>query len=245
MGRYDAYRGRVGIDGGLGDEAFQIGTRNSTKRQAYELIMASPTRVKIDVMKLVLQVDSTYKLTLKETKYCIVSDVDSYDKRAVLLLPDESIKVGTYVRYRDKIYLTSSMKDNDEYPELEMLFCNYFIDFDGTTTRVRDGEDVFGEPNYVYSKTEGFSLPAVFTTKIYSALDNSPIPLPVGALYIYAPFMKEIPLKVNREFLVHGDKYKATTVNTIGLLQDTYTGEWYGKLEIRTQREQTEGERRV
>lgn len=202
------------------------------------LILNSPTLTSVDEMELVEQLDRTYELKLKESKPSIVSNVDSFYKRTVLFTPDDGIKLGSYLNYEGKTYLATKIKGNDIYPEAEIEFCNYEFTIKGIETEIEIGKDKFDKPEYEYITTPDYSIPCVATSKIYSTLDNSQIPLPVGALYVYVPFHEDIEIPVNIEFMVHGNQYKATTVEKIGLLKDAF-GKWYGCLEIRGQREPT------
>jgi hypothetical protein len=234
MSKYQAYVDRVTSNGI--NNSFQEDMSSSSKRQAYENLLTSPTLTSVDEMELVEQSDKTYELKLKESKPSIVSDIDSFYKRVVLFPPDDGVRLGTYISHQGKTFLTTKIKGNEIYPEAEIEFCNYELLIKGKSEKIYVGEDVFNKPEYEYITTPDYTLPCVATSKIYSTLDNSQIPLPVGALYLYIPYHEEIDIPVNLKFMVHGNQYTATTVEKIGLIKDK-NGEWHGCLEIRGQRE--------
>lgn len=234
MHRFQTYIDRVNPDG----ITFQNSVSDSTKRQVYEYMMNSPSLVSTDVMEIEEQSDKTYKLVLKESKPSIVSDVDSFYKRTILFAPDSEVKLGTYMNYKDDTYLITKTKGNEIYPQVDIQFCNFDFLIEVEKVRIEVRKDPQGRPVYDYIGTD-YYIPSVATSKIYSTLDNSQIPLPVGALYVYVPYHEKIDIPVNVEFEMHGDTYQATTVSKVNLLKDE-NGKLYGYLEIRGQRKDGE-----
>lgn len=233
MSKYQAYIDRVTASG----NTYQEDVMNSTKRQAYEYIMSSPTLVSIDEMELEEQSDKTFELKLKESKSSIVSDVDSFYKRTILFTPDDGVRLGSYMDYKGRTYLVTKTKEDEIYPQADVEFCNYEILIKGKDERFEIGKDEFNKPEYEYIAVPDFTIPCVATSKIYSILDNSQIPLPEGAINIFLPYHKEINVPINYEFDVHGDTFQVTTINKTNLLKDV-NGELYGFIEIRGQRGQ-------
>lgn len=230
MFNFQAYIDRVKPDG----ISFQTDISDSTKRQAYEYMMNSPSLTSTDEMELEEQSDKTYEVVLKESRPSIVSDIDSFYKRAILFTPDTEVKLGTYMNYKNVTYLITKTKGNEIYPEVEIEFCNYDFPIEVEKERVEVDRDEFGKPIYELIG-EDYSIPSVATSKIYSALDNSQMPLPVGALYVYVPYHKDVKIPINYEFVMYGDTYQVTSAPKTHLLKDE-NGELYGYLELRSQR---------
>lgn len=228
---FKAFRGRVQVSGKDHREGF----RNSTKRQVKNYILNSPTRSSVELLELVEQDDKTFKLETAVVKDAIVSDKDSFFKRTMLFLPDEGVQLGSYVKYDSKVYLVTGISDVDGYPQSFAEYCNQTIRIKGKETRIPDGKDSLGRPKFKTIYVE-YDIPCVATSKIYSVLDNSQIPLPEGAVMIYTPYHEEIDIPVNYEFQIHGDTYQVTTVNKINVFTDEF-GKKYGHLEIRGQRD--------
>lgn len=230
MDFYKAFRDRVQVAG----YTYQDSMQNSSKQLQHDHIMSSPTRATTDEMELVKQPNKTFKVETKESHYSIVSDVDSFYKRLILFLPDTYIELGSYVNYKNDTYLVTLTKGNDIYPEVEVQYCNFSFPVEVEKERIEVGKDEFGRPIYDYIG-EDYTIPSVVTSKIYSALDNSQMPLPVGALYVYVPYHKDIVIPINYEFVMYGDTYQVTSAPKTHLLKRE-DGSLYGYLELRGQR---------
>lgn len=230
MSKYSAFYGRHG-----NSETKAEALDDSSKRQAYNLIMNSPTRRTVELMQLEEQPDEIFGLVSVESKYSIVSDKETFKKRIMLWRPDEGVSLGSYLRYDGRIYLATDVSDIDIYPQAFVDHCNYEFLIKNEPVRTRVGTDERGRPVYEYTESK-YTIPCVITSKIYSTLNNSPVPLPVGAIMVYIPYHEKINVPVNHEFEVYGDKYKVTTVSTADLIRDR-NGKVHGVLEIRGQRE--------
>lgn len=230
MSIYKAFRDRVRVNG----STYQEGVQGSSKQLQYTHIMTSPTRSSVDEMKLVKQKDGTFELELKESRYSIVSDIDSFYKRVILFLPDTVIKLGTYIQHKDDFYLVTKTKGNEIHPETEIQFCNFDFPIEVEKEKIMVGRDPFGNP--IWDEIgKDYTIPSVATSKIYSALDNSQMPLPVGALYVYVPYHEDIHIPINYEFTMYGDTYQVTSAPKTHLLKNK-DGTLYGYLELRGQR---------
>lgn len=229
MSKYSAFRNRTQASG----KTHRDGFRNSTKRQIRAYIENSPSRSIVDILQLEEQPDKTYDLVVAESQIAIVSDKETFYKRTILFLPDEDVQLGTYVKYDNKVYLATNISDVDGYPQSFVEYCNHSIKIKGEETRVLIGKDSLNRPQYKTISLD-FTLPCVATSKIYSVLDNSQIPLPEGAIMVYLPYHEKINIPVNYEFQIHGITYQVTTVNPINVLTDD-NGQKYGYLEIRGQ----------
>lgn len=226
---FSAFRARMNSYGANEKEEYM----NSTKIIAREKILNSPTRSDVELLQLEEQLDKTYKLTASEVKPSIVSDKETFYKRTILFLPDEGIQLGSYLKYDNKYYLTTNISDIDGYPQAFVEYCNQTIKIKGEETKVLVGKDSLGRPQYKTVKVE-FNLPCVATSKIYSVLDNSQMPLPEGAILIYLPYHEKINVPVNYEFQIQDTTYQVTTVNKVNVLSDEL-GNKYGYIEIRGQ----------
>lgn len=230
MDDFKAYRDRVRAI----SYSSQDNLITTSKRQAHTNMMDSPNLVVIKNMVLEEQLDKTFILNTREYKPSIVSDIDSFYKRKVLFTPDGGIPLGSYLEHRDKTYLVTRIVDDDIYPVAEMEFCNYELLIKGEKVRVETGKDDLGNAKYS-SHQPKYKIPCVATSKIYSILDNSQIPLPEGTINIYLPYHENVKIPVNYEFDIHGDTFQVTTVSKINLFKDRM-GTLHGYLEIRGQR---------
>lgn len=229
MSKYSSYRKRVQISG----KTHPDGIKNSTKRQARNYILNSPTRSIVELLQFEEQADKSLKPVSVESKTSIVSDKDTFYKRIMLFLPDEGVPLGSYLQYDNKVYLATRVSDVDGYPQAFVEYCNHMLPVKGEESRVLAGYDSLGRPQYKTIQAE-YNIPCVATSKIYSVLDNSQVPLPEGAIMIYIPYHEKVNIPVNFEFQIHGDIYQVTTVNKINVLTDE-DGKKYGYLEIRGQ----------
>lgn len=234
LDRYKAYIDRVKPDG----ISFQTDVQGSSKRKAYEYIMGSPALSHVNEMELVKQSDNTFTVEPKKTHPALVSDKDSFYERIILYLPDTHVKLGTYIKEKDDLYIVTLEKRNPIYPETEIKYCNFDLPIEVEKTRVEIGRDEFGKPVYEYIG-EDYTIPVATTSKMYSALGNSQVPLPVGAIYMYTPYHKDINIPTNYEFLMYGDTYQVTSSPKTTLLEDE-DGVLYGYLEVRCQRKDDE-----
>ena len=231
MSKYSAFRNRVKASG----ETHLDGFRNSTKRQIRNYIQNSPSRSTVELLQLEEQPDKSYELTTAESKMAIVSDKETFHKRTILFLPDEDVRMGSYVKYDNKTYLVTNISDVDGYPQSFVEHCNYSLEFKtGETTRVQTGVDERGRPVWDYIE-KTIPLPCATSSKIYAVLDNSQMPLSEGAMMIKLTYHPEVKIDVNDEFVVHGDKVKITTVSKDDLLFDD-NGDLYGFYTLRGQR---------
>lgn len=232
MSKYSAFYGRMSANGSSSnaDRVADI-----TKRRTHKLIMNSPTRRTVEHMELVEQADKTLVLMHKEDKPSIVSDKETFYKRTILWLPDEGVQLGSYLKYDDKIYLATNISDIDFYPQAYVDYCNHEIEIKGESERIIVEYDNLGRPHYK-DYTPKFKIPVVITSKIYSVLDNSQMPLPEGAVILHVPYHEKVNIPVNYEFQFQGDNYQVTTVNMVNVLTDK-DGNKYGYLEVRGQKD--------
>lgn len=235
MSIYDSYRNRVYSNSYTSQEELI----NSTKKQVYDNLVNSPSMSVVEQLFLTKNPDGTLYPETRDFKPSIISDVDVFYKRKILFLPDTKLSLGAYIKHKDKTYLITKINDNDIYAEATMEYCNVQFLVKGKEEKIIDGLNELKKPNYVTIKLPDYVLPCVVTSKQYSALDNSQMPLPTGAIYVYIPYHKDIDIYVNYEFLVHGDNYKITSISKTMLMEDEF-GNVSGVLEIRGQRRQND-----
>lgn len=214
MSAYKSYRDRIGVSGSTSQDALH----KSTKRQNYNYILDSPSKSDVLLNEEV------------ETRPCIVSNRESFNKRLFLFLPDTKVNIGDYIHYDTFTYLATDRNRDDIYPELTGELCNEVFKIKGNETRTIVGEDAFGRPLYDYL-TEEFDLPCVMTTKTYSTADNSAIPLPEGAMIVKIPYIENMTPNVNAEFKIWEEDYQITDVSYINVIHKV------GYIEIRLARE--------
>lgn len=214
MSKYKSYKDRIGASGSTMQEALQ----SSTKRQNHSFILNSPSKSNVMLNEEV------------ETRPCIVSNKESFNKRLFLFLPETIVKVGDYIHHDTFTYLATDANRNDLYPELTGELCNEVFKVKGASSKVKVGTDSFGRPIYE-TIAEEHELPCVMTTKTYSTADNSAIPLPEGAMIVKIPYIEDIAPKQNDEFKIWGEDYQITDVSYINVINGV------GYVEIRLARE--------
>lgn len=222
---YQAFRDRLQVGGNNAGESLV----NSTKRQATNLLLTSPTLSYI-----------TMGSNLEEMiEYpSIVSDKETFYERRFLFVPDTTTYLGDYIKHQDMFYLVVDKTYSDLYPQLFGELCNETMDFIVGQTKIRNGTDKFGKPMFeTIDKIE--SLPCVMSTKIYSTADNNAIPLPDGAMTMRIPYLNDEKLipKINQIINKKGSQFKVTTISYEKVLK-IGTDE-HGYLEVRLQREPT------
>lgn len=214
MSKYKSYKDRIGASGSTMQEALQA----STKRQNLSFIQNSPSKSSVRLNEEV------------ETRPCIVSNKESFNKRLFLFLPETIIKVGDYIHHDTFTYLATDANRDILYPELTGELCNEVFKVKGATSKVKVGEDGFGRPIYD-TIAEEHEFACVMTTKTYSTADNSAIPLPEGAMIVKIPYVEDVFPKQNDEFKIWGEDYQITDVSYINVIQGV------GYVEIRLARE--------
>lgn len=216
MSYIDAYKARVNTSGA----SMQDAVKNTTKRQAINYIMSSPT---LSYVRLNYNVDSTP---------VIASDKEMFHKRTYLFLPDISVNVGDYIHQTDNTtYLAVDRKKDDIYPQLIGELCNETFLFVTEGVRTIIGYDDFKRPIYRQVGAKMLNIPCVMTTKVPSMIDNSPIPLPEGAMIIKIPYVVDQIPPVNYVFKYKDElSYKVTTVSYENVINNV------GYVEIRLQR---------
>ena len=213
---YKAYRDRVLAQGGSVSESII----NTTKRQVVNYILDSPS-----LRYVYLNMFNTIEVP------CIVSNVETYEERRFLFLPDMNVHTGDYISYQDMNYLATDMTLVDGYTELFGELCSIDFPIAVKENRVKVGVDIFGKPEYRIDKIF-ISKPAVMTEKTYSQVDNSPMPLPEGTIIIKLPYStdeNEIP-KINVVVDIYNSQYKITAVNYQKVINN------YGYIQVQLQR---------
>ena len=213
---FNSYRNRVHADGNTVKES----VATSTKRQMVNYILDSPSLsyVFIDLEE-TLQIPS------------IVSDVRTFYERRFLFLPELTVNVGDYITHRDYTYLATNKVDNEIYPQLFGELCNTEFPISVEEIKIKVGVDAVGRPIYKIEKVV-IKKPCVMTDKIYSQANNSPIPLPDGAIIVKLPYSTEtnhIP-KINSIVDLYDNQYQVSTISMEYVIGDV------GYIEVQLQR---------
>lgn len=211
---YESYRARLNVYGGN----IQNSTKKASKQSQKKMILNSPIRkfVKIN--------DS------EELYPCLPSDVDTFLIREFLFLPEFVMNRGDFIHYDNYTYLITEHNTSDITPVANAELCNdiFTLTFEGTKIIV--GYNDFGQPIYDYTNPITYNVPCVLSTKIYSTVDNSPIPLPDGSIMIKMPYkIGQIP-PINYIFTYHNDPYKVATIDYDNVINGI------GFIEMRLQR---------
>lgn len=197
--------------------------KNSTQKSNYDAIMHSPTRKSVKINDEL------------EDKYCLVTDIDSYEIRQFLFLPNTVVNKGTYIHYEDYVYLVVKGTSNEDFPKVNALVCNFQFPIKKTVIREVVGKLPNGRPD-IRDIESVITIPSVMSGKIYSTLDNSSLPLPEGVQSILIPFRDELP-EINQNLMVYNSQYRITEVLPQILIRNN---EVIGYFEIRLQRESNE-----
>lgn len=219
---YESYRARLRANGGSIKGASDLSSRYSLTQQ----ILHSPSRADV-----YLNLNNNIK------HVCIPTNVDTYEIRKFLFLPDTKIYKGDYISYDNFIYLVMSDNRSSIDPQATARLCNY--DFPLREETIKTGDIVGRLPNGkpIYKeKTIYHTKPCVMTSKIYSSAENSSIPLPDGAMTIYLPFVVDDPLpELNQKITYRQSQYKVTDL----IFQNVFKFDNVekGYVEIRLQRE--------
>lgn len=228
---FDAYRARTQQDGLTHED----GLVASTKRQVHNYIQSSPSKSIVEIFNIGKGLTDEYELISHGLKTTIVSDKETFYKRTILFEPDEVVDIGSYIKHDKRFYLMTEGSDVEIYPAGFLEFCNYTIKVPiGATVEIENGKDERDRPKYKYI-TPTMNIPAVVSSKIYSVLDNSQVPLPEGALMVKIPYHSTVTLKVNDILEVFGDETKVTTIAKESLLIND-NNEYYGFYTIRCQK---------
>lgn len=219
---YESYRARLRANGGSIKGASDLVSKHSLTQQ----ILNSPSRADV-----YLNLDNTVK------HVCIPTNVDTYETRKFLFLPDTKIYKGDYINYDSFIYLVISENRSSIDPQATARLCNY--DFPLREETIKTGEIAGYHPNgkpIPKTKTIYHTKPCVMTSKIYSSAENSSIPLPDGAMTIYLPFVVDDHLpELNQKITYRQSQYKVTDL----IFQNVFKFDNVekGYVEIRLQRE--------
>ena len=161
----------------------------------------------------------------------IVTDIRTYRERKFLFLPDMNVNVGDYITYQNMTYLATDKVFSDIYPQLQGELCNVEFPIHTEERKVKVGTDAMGRPIY---KVENITIlkPCVMTDKIYSQANNSPIPLPDGAIIVKLPYSSEVnhTPQVNATVVLGDYQYK------VSLVSKEYVVNEVGYIEVQLQR---------
>ncbi|WP_341323367.1 hypothetical protein NSQ62_07805 [Solibacillus sp. FSL H8-0523] len=215
MGEYDAYRNRINASG----SSMQDAVYQASKRKIINDFLNSPTLSKVR-----LNSNLDYHSV-------IISDIETFYKRLILFLPETVLNVGDYVYHDDSIYLATDCKKYDLYPQLYVELCNETFVLTKEATKIIIGYDEFKRPIYESTAPTVFRIPCVMSTKIYSIVDNSAIPLPDGAMMIKLPYNPQQIPKINYIITLRNAQYKVTTISYEKVINEV------GYVDIRLQRE--------
>ena len=142
-----------------------------------------------------------------------------------------NVNVGDYITYQEMTYLATDKVFNEVFPQLSGELCNTDFPIHTEERRIKIGTDAMDRPIY---KTEiiTISKPCVMTDKIYSQANNSPIPLPDGAIIVKLPYSEEAnhTPKVNSTVTIGENHYK------VSLISHEYVVNNSGYIEVQLQR---------
>lgn len=181
---------------------------NNSKASAHQSFINSPTVKEVIVDN------------IKDRAIVSISSKDYFD-RQFLFPPDYSkAKVGSYIQFKEYIYLIMRHNDDDVYPNFHGKFCNEDFLVPLKTERVK----VTTNNGYTYKDvvtTE--KVPIVVDSKGYSIADNAVLPLPEGRVVMYMqykPLYLE-KIKINYEFELFKTKYKISDIQLDNVFKDS------------------------
>lgn len=226
MSEYDFFRKRVGVE--QGDKSLGANRKIAmTKAQKNLQFDRSPTKSTVTIDDDTTPVD------------CIISHDDKNWEKRFLFRPDTFYPLGTYIttgngEYGKHTYLVWKRTDDDIYPQLFGVICNtdyeIVVDKKMITTGTNSAGIPIREEVLVKRKVKCHA-----TTQAYSALANSAVPLPAGAMNIYIPYDEEYAdlIKLNDKYVNKHAEYKVTEIVREHVLEH----ENEGYLKIYLQRE--------
>ena len=205
MSNYDFFRKRVGVEEG-------------------DITLGAKSRVEVNKIKQNRKMDTSpnlKKVTIDDSDIlydCIISHDDKYWEKRFLFRPDVALPVGSYIhndegKYGKHIYLALERTTDDIYPQLFGVKCNTYYEIVTGTRIIETGVDDFGMPIFE-EEDETLKIRCHATTQAYSALSNSPVPLPSGAMNIYIPYDKAYAdlIQLNDKYVNNNAEYKVTEV---------------------------------
>lgn len=168
---------------------------------------------------------------IKQTRVLLTQKWDAKNDVRKVIGHIEDIEIGNLIKIDDFYWLITTLpEDNKIYRKAEVELCNetFVLTFEGQ--RVEVGRDDFDRPIYNFTDSTTYNIPCVLSTKIYSTVDNSPIPLPDGSIMIKIPYkIGQIP-PINYTFDYRGNPYKVTTIEYDNVINEK------GFIEMRLQR---------
>lgn len=217
MSKYQFFRDRVGIE--VGDKSLGANRKIAMTKAKNNLAFdRSPTKSQVTIN------DSTTPID------CIVSHDDKMWEKRFLFRPDTYFPLGTYVtvdngKYGKQTYLTWKRTTDDIYPQLFGVICNTHYEIVTGKKTITTGFNNAGLPirEEVLDKRK---VKCHATTQAYSALANSAIPLPSGAMNIYIPYDIEYAnlISLNDKYVNNHAEYKVTEIVREHVLEESNEG---------------------
>ena len=217
MSKYQFFRNRVGVE--VGDKSLGANKKFAMTKVKNNLAFdRSPTKSQVIIN------DS------EELVDCIVSHDDKMWEKRFLFRPDTYYPLGTYVSvdngdYGVQTYLAWKRTTDSLYPQLFGVICNTYYEIVTGKKTITTGYDSTGLPiREVVEEKRRVKCHA--TTQAYSALSNSAIPLPSGAMNIYIPYDVEYAnlIKLNDKYVNKHAEYKVIEIVREHVLEESNEG---------------------
>lgn len=194
----ESYRKRVLSEG----KNIQEATIFETKKQQVDFILNSPSRKNV-----VINMDERNVLP------SIPSDIDTFDIRRFLFMPDMKVYMGDYICYDGFVYLAMNQTTDTMFPQAIGRNCNFDFPIDIREEKVRIDTKPNGEPIWETNIVQ-MVKPCVMTSKIYDIVSNSQVNLPAGSMVVYLPFVEGEKLPaINQQIDTDYAQYKVTDMN--------------------------------
>ena len=217
MSKYQFFRDRVGVE--VGDKSLGATRKVAMTKAKNEIAFdRSPTLSQVYIDDSPNPVD------------CIVSHDDKNWEKRFLFRPDTFYPLGTYIttdngKYGKHTYIAWERTDDDIYPQLFGVICNTDYEIVTGKETVTTGFNSAGMPirEEVITKRK---VKCHATTQAYSALANSAVPLPSGAMNIFIPYDKEYAdlIKLNDKYVNNHAEYKVTEIVREHVLEEANEG---------------------
>lgn len=191
----ESYRKRVLSEG----KNIQEATVFETKKQQVDYILDSPSRKDV-----IINMDERNILP------SIPSDIDTFEIRRFLFMPDMKVYMGDYICHDGFVYLAMNQTTDKIFPQVIARNCNFDFPIGIREDSVQIGTKPNGEP-IMKTKITHMVKPCVMTSKIYDIVSNSQVNLPAGSMSVYLPYVEGEQLPVlNQSIDYKHAQYKVT-----------------------------------
>lgn len=139
-----------------------------------------------------------------------VTKYNSDGKTRNLIAKNEDIDRGNIYEIFDEKWLAiSESVDEIFYRKIELIKCNYEINYVTESIKTIIGRDQIGAPIYDYQPGTTYNIPCVIDAAYYSLNSNQQLVVPDGQLTISLPYFNPfLGFEINKEVKLYDRSYK-------------------------------------